>query len=140
MGLAIKLSLLAAGVFLLFGMLSGVIKYRYIMTRASHNAPAYIDIAHRASFLYSFAALVIAKLLEYSPYSNFIQILATIIPLTFFTLTIVGYFITGLQNQTDNLFSKRNFISTWFMYLLIPGEIIGMIIILWGFISTQFFS
>ncbi|MBK7995272.1 MAG: hypothetical protein IPK14_18410 [Blastocatellia bacterium] len=140
MGLAIKLSLLAAGVFLLFGMLSGVIKYRYIMTSPSHNAPAYIDIAHRASFLYSFAALVIAKLLEYSPYSNFIQILATIIPLTFFTLTIVGYFITGLQNQTDNLFSKRNFISTWFMYLLIPGEILGMLVILWGFISTQFFS
>lgn len=140
MGLAIKLSLLAAGVFLLFGMLSGVIKYRYIMTNPSHNAPVYIDIAHRASFLYSFAALVIAKLLEYSPYSNIVQILATIIPLTFFTLTIVGYFITGLKNQTNNLFSKRNFVSTWFMYLLIPGEIIGMIIILWGFISTQFFS
>jgi len=140
MGLAVKLSLLASGLFLLFGMLSGIVKYYYSMSTSNHSAPIYIDITHRASFLYSFAAMVMAKLLEYSPYSTTVQVIAALVPLAFFTLTIIGYFITGLRNQTDNLFRERTFISTWFMYLLIPGEICGMLVILWGFISTQFFS
>jgi hypothetical protein len=66
---AIKLSLAASGIFLLTGLLSGILKYRRIMSSAEHRAPVYVDIAHRASLLYSFASLVIARLLEYSPYS-----------------------------------------------------------------------
>jgi len=119
-------------------MISGVIKYRFTMTSQDSHAPVYIDIAHRASFLYSFAALVIAKLLEFSPYTTMMKLFISAIPLTFFALTITGYLITGLQNRTDNLFTRRNFTTTWFMYLLIVGEIGGMILIVWGFISTQF--
>jgi len=138
MDIAVKLSLLSSGIFLLFGMVSGVVKYRFIMTSQDSRAPVYIDIAHRASFLYSFAALVIAKLLEFSPYTVVIKILISVIPLAFFALTIVGYLITGLKNKTDNMFTTRNFITTWFMYLLIIGEIGGMVLIIWGFIFTQF--
>ncbi|MEP6911425.1 MAG: hypothetical protein ABI923_01650 [bacterium] len=134
---AIKLSLLASGLFLLSGMLTGVMKYRRTMQSLDHRAPVYIDIAHRASLLYSFAALVMAKLLEYSPYSERVQILATAFPLAFFALTIVGYFVFGMLNTTDNIFQKRVFITTWYMYALIAGEIGGFSVILWGFISTQ---
>lgn len=138
MDIAIKLSLLSSGVFLLFGMISGVIKYRFTMTSQDSHAPVYIDIAHRASFLYSFAALVIAKLLEFSPYTAVVKLLISVIPLTFFALTIMGYLITGLKNRTNNMFTEKNFITTWFMYFLIVGEIGGMILIIWGFIFTQF--
>jgi hypothetical protein len=137
MNLAIKLSLAAAGAFLLTGMLLGVVKYRRTMTSAQHRAPVYIDIAHRASFLYSFAALVIARLLEYSPYSVTVQLAAAGVPISFFALTIAGYATHGLRDDTENLFAARNFTTTWFMYALIAGEIGGMIVILWGFISTQ---
>ena len=61
MSLAIKISLLASGLFLLMGMLTGVLKYQRIMTSPEHRAPVYVDIAHRAAFLYSFAMLVIAN-------------------------------------------------------------------------------
>ena len=135
---SVKISLAAAGLFLLTGMLLGVVKYRAIMRRAEHRAPVYIDIAHRASFLYSFAALVIARLLEFSPYSQTVQLVAAIVPLVFFALTIVGYTTTGLRDDTDNMFRARNFITTWFMYLLIAGEVGGLSVILWGFITTQF--
>lgn len=65
MSAAIKISLIASGIFLLTGLLSGVLKYRRIMTSPRHRAPVYVDkIAHRASLLYSFAALVIARLLD----------------------------------------------------------------------------
>jgi len=45
-------------------MLIGVVKYRRMMESAEHQAPVYIDIAHRAAFFYSFAALVMVRLLE----------------------------------------------------------------------------
>lgn len=137
MNLAIKMSLAASGAFLLAGMLLGVVKYRRTMTSAEHRAPVYIDIAHRASLLYSFAALVIARLLEYSPYSAGVQLIAAGVPLVFFALTITGYAAHGLRDDTENLFAARNFTTTWFMYALIMGEIGGMIVVLWGFISTQ---
>ena len=137
MNLAIKLSLAASGAFLLAGMLLGVVKYRRIMSSAAHRAPVYVDIAHRAALLYSFAALVIARLLEFSPYSERVQLAAAGVPLLFFALTVTGYAAHGLRDDTENMFSERNFITTWFMYALIAGEIGGMIVVLWGFISTQ---
>ena len=131
------MSLLASGLFLLAGMLTGIMKYRRTMQSPDHRAPVYIDIAHRASLLYSFAALVIAKLLEFSPYSPTVQIVAAGFPLAFFAITIVGYFVFGMLNTTQNIFERRNFITTWYMYALIAGEIGGFSVILWGFISTQ---
>jgi len=91
----------------------------------------------RAAFLYSFAALVIARLVEYSPYSLTVQLAAVLVPLAFFALTIVGYATHGFKNDTENMFSERNFTTTWFMYALIAGEIGGMSVILWGFVQTQ---
>lgn len=138
MGLAIKISLLSSGLFLLAGMLIGILKYQRMMTRESHTAPVYVDIAHRAAFLYSFAMLVIAKLLEYSPYPASVQLGATLVVLAFLALTITGYLAHGLMEKTDNLFRERNFTTTWYMYLLIVGEIAGLSVIIWGFIETQF--
>jgi hypothetical protein len=139
MNTAIKLSLAASGIFLMTGLLTGVLKYRRIMTSAEHRAPVYIDIAHRASLLYSFASLVITKLLEYSPYSVTVQTWAAAVPIAFFAVTIVGYIAHGLHDKTDNIFHERNFTTTWYMYGLIVGEIGGFAIILWGFLSTQIF-
>ena len=139
MNLAIKLSLAASGAFLLAGMLLGVVKYRRIMSSTAHRAPVYIDIAHRAAFLYSFAAVVIARLLEFSPYSLTVQLAAAGVPIAFFAVTIAGYSAHGLRDDTENMFAERNFVTTWFMYALIAGEIGGMIVVLWGFVSTQLF-
>jgi hypothetical protein len=140
MPLAVKISLAASGFYLLVGMLFGVVKYAKIMRSAEHRAPVYIDIAHRAAFMYSFAALVMAKLLEHSAHDALaerVQLGALGLVLLFFTLTIAGYFAAGVKDTTDNLFRERNFTTTWYMYLLIAGEIGGLSVILWGFVETQ---
>lgn len=138
MNLAIKISLLCSGLFLLSGMLTGIWKYSHIMKSENHQAPVYVDIAHRTSFFYSFASLVIAKLIEFSPFSEFWQTVIVIIPLTYFILSVIGYIKEGLLNRTDNMFREKNFITTWFMYGLIVGEIGSFALILFGFIYTQF--
>lgn len=140
MSYAVKISLAAAGFYLLTGMLIGVIKYRRTMRSAEHRAPVYIDIAHRAALLYSFAALVVSKLLEHNAFTDAVLLPVTLAVLTFFSLTILGYLLTGLKNETENLFSERNFVTTWFMYALIAAEIIGFIIIFAGFLVRTFVS
>jgi len=136
---AAKIALLASGLFLLSGMLTGVWKYRRIMSSAEHRAPVYVDIAHRASFFYSFASLVIAKLIEYSPFGEAAQTVIVAVPLLYFLLTVAGYIREGLLDRTENMFEERNFVTVWFMYGLIAGEIGGFLLILGGFIYTQFF-
>ncbi len=138
MALATKIALLASGLFLLSGMLTGVWKYAKIMSSPEHKAPVYVDIAHRASFFYSFASLVIAKLIEFSPFSPGWQTAIVAAPLLYFVLTVIGYVREGVLNRTDNMFAERNFVTTWFMYGLIAGEIGGLVLILGGFIYTQF--
>lgn len=139
MSLATKIALLASGLFLLSGMLTGVWKYAKIMSSLEHKAPAYVDIAHRASFFYSFASLVIARLIEFSPFSQTWQTVIVAVPVLYFILTVIGYIREGFLNRTENMFAERNFVTTWFMYGLIAGEIGGFLLILGGFIYTQFF-
>ncbi len=138
MNMAVKLSLLAAGLFLLNGMLTGVWKYALTMRSPEHRAPVYVDIAHRASFFYSFAALVIARLIEYSPFGETAQILIVAFPLGYFLLTVAGYMKEGFLDRTENMFSERSFVTTWFMYGLIAGEIGGFALVFGGFVYTQF--
>jgi len=139
MSLATKIALLASGLFLLSGMLTGVWKYAKIMSSIEHKAPVYVDIAHRASFFYSFASLVIAKLIEFSPFNPTWQTVIVAVPILYFILTVIGYIKEGILNRTENMFAERNFVTVWFMYGLIAGEIGGFLLILGGFIYTQFF-
>jgi hypothetical protein len=81
--------------------------------------------------------LVIAKLLEYNPYTTRVQVAAVTTVLTFFALSVLGYLVEGIRDRTNNLFRERNFTTTWYMYLLIVGEIGGLSVILWGFVETQ---
>ncbi|MCB1024817.1 MAG: hypothetical protein KDB79_10525 [Acidobacteria bacterium] len=138
LNLAVKISLLLSGLFLLNGMITGVWKYSRIMSSPDHKAPVYVDIAHRASFFYSFASLVIAALINYSPFSRAWQVAVTVFPLAYFAITVAGYMKEGYLDRTDNMFSERNFVTTYFMYGLIFGEIGGLVLILGGFIYTQF--
>ena len=119
-------------------MITGVWKYAKIMSSPEHKAPVYVDIAHRTSFFYSFASLVIAALIAFSPFSVFWQIVAVGFPLAYFVLTVIGYVKEGILDRTENMFNERNFITTWFMYGLIVGEIGGLVLVLYGFIYTQF--
>ncbi|MEP6848296.1 MAG: hypothetical protein ABI999_05520 [Acidobacteriota bacterium] len=138
MPVAVKISLLFSGLFLLSGMATGIWKYRKIMASPDHTAPVYVDIAHRTSFFYCFASLVISRLVEFSPFGTAWQVLIVAVPLSYFVLTVIGYIRQGYVDKTKNMFEERNFITTWFMYGLIGGEIGGFLLILGGFIYSQF--
>jgi len=138
MSMATKISLLFAGLFLLTGMLTGVWKYALIMRSADHRAPVYVDIAHRNALMFSFASLVISRLVEFSPLSGLAQIVLVAIPFFFFVMTSVGQIAEGVKNRTENIFTEPDPVRNVFMYGLIAGEIGGVVLLLGGFVYSQF--
>ena len=79
---ATAFAIVAAGVFLLTGLLSGLWKFIQMWKSTQGLAHAYVDIAHRASLLYGFACITLAVLSyfsTYSPQSNLIAVVVVIL-------------------------------------------------------------
>jgi hypothetical protein len=138
---AVRLSIVAAGVFFSSGLLTGAWKYFHIARSANAQAPVYVDIAHRTSLFYSFAALLVAQFAALSAYSPQVNLWAAVVPLAFFAAAIAGYIVHGLLNDTDNQFRKPQKIGPMalprgglhgFMWLLMLGEIGGFAVLFAG--------
>ncbi|MHA7833926.1 MAG: hypothetical protein ACX94A_05530 [Algiphilus sp.] len=99
---ATRLALTAAGAFLLVGLLTGVWKYWQIAHSAEAQAHPYVDIAHRASLLYSFASLLLAALAWFSVWSDVVNTIAVAASVLFFALAIGSYVLHGVLADTDN--------------------------------------
>lgn len=99
---ATRLALTAAGGFLLVGLITGVWKHWQIARSAEAAAHPYVDIAHRASLLYSFASLVLAALAWFSVWPDAVNTVAVAASVLFFALAIGSYVLHGWLADTDN--------------------------------------
>lgn len=139
------LCLLAAGTFFLSGLLTGVWKYLCIAGSPEAIAPVYVDIAHRASLMYAFSAILLREFVPYSPLTAAGTVWAVAMPLLFFGLAIAGYVLHGLLRDTDNQFRSPHRLGRMtlpaialqgFMGLLMAAEIGGFCVLLYGFLAT----
>ena len=103
-GLDTKILLLIAGLLLLGGLVLGVWKYRQMSASPTALAHPYVDIAHRAALMYSFATLVLAALAEFSAFPTAVNLLAGSIVTLFFVAAIATYVVHGFLGDTDNQF------------------------------------
>ena len=135
----------ACGIFFLTGLITGVWKYYHIHSSEEARAPVYVDIAHRSSLMYSFATLVLAKFVEFSPYSEAVTFWSAAAPIVFFALAISTYVIHGVLKDTDNQFKMPHKLGSYtlpnwmiitFMVALIIAEIGGFAVLFVGFLST----
>lgn len=148
MSLAEKFCLSAAFLFLMTGLLTGVWKYGHVARRSDATAPVYVDIAHRSSLMYAFAAIVLGQLAALSRFSDAVNAWAAFVALSFFALAIISYIVHGLLRDTDNQFKRPHVLGplhlprwmmTAVMTALILGEIGGALVLgmgamlqLWG--------
>lgn len=139
------LCLLAAGVFFLIGLLTGVWKYMHIARSQTATAPVYVDIAHRSSLMYAFSAFLIHGFVPYSPVSPAATVWVVAVPLLFFAAAIGTYVLHGILRDTDNQLHKpyvlgQGQVPGWlihgFMWLLAIGEIGGFSILFWGLLRA----
>jgi hypothetical protein len=120
-----KITLLAAGLIFLLALVLGVWKYRQIMAAPDHRAHPYVDIAHRAALLYSFATLLLAAFVELSAWPTWVNLTAAAVVMVFFVGAIADYIIHGARRDTTNQFEHATRGSQVSMALLIVGEIGG---------------
>jgi len=135
-----KAVVLAAGAMFLLALLLGVWKYRQMATSDDHLAHPYVDTAHRAALLYSFATLLVATFVQFSGWSQLADLIAAGVIYFFFVGAVVGYAHHGWKRDTDNQF-RDPAPSAWavhgFMVALILGEIVAFAFLMAGFVDGQ---
>ncbi|MFB8002636.1 hypothetical protein [Nocardia sp. NPDC056000] len=140
LGIDTRITLAAAGLLFLLALLLGVWKYEQIRTSPDATAHVYVDIAHRATLLYSFATLLLAVFTELSSWPTAVNLTADIVVLIFFVAAIAAYIVHGLLRDTTNQFhGQTGKIGTNVsMIALIIGEVGGFGVLFAGFIAGQF--
>ncbi len=138
LGFDTKVTLLAAGLIFLLALVLGVWKYRQIMLADDHRAHPYVDIAHRAALLYSFATLLIAVFVELSAWPGWVNLTAAGVVVFFFVAAILSYVVHGARRDTVNQFENPDRGIAVSMGLLIAGEVGGFGVLLAGFVVGQF--
>ena len=131
--------LAAAGLMFMWALALGVVKYRQIAASEEARAHPYIDTAHRAALLYSFATLLIAAFVELSAWSTLVNLLAAGALFFFFVAAVAGYMFHGLRRDTDNQFRDPVPGTHSFMFALIVAEMVGFAVLLAGFADAQIF-
>lgn len=138
LGIDTLVTLLAAGLIFLLALVLGIWKYRQMTTAENHLAHPYVDIAHRAALLYSFATLLIAVFVELSGWPTWVNLAAAMIVVFFFVAAIASYIGHGARRDTTNQFERAGAGLHIGMAALILGEIGGFAVLLTGFVAGQF--
>lgn len=125
----------ATGSIFLTALLSGVWKWQAMLNSPEHLAPPYVDIAHRAALMYSFAGLLVWHFVGWSIWPDWLNFIAALMLFVFFISSIATYLLLGLKNQTDNQFNERNSTTTTGMLMLVIAEIAGFVILFSGAIA-----
>lgn len=134
-----KVVLLLAALMFLWALLLGVWKYRQMLASEEAAAHPYVDIAHRAALLYSFALLLVAAFVELSGWSTLVNLLAAGAMAFYFFAAVAGYAIHGYKRDTDNQFRQPVAGTHAFMNALIVTEIGGWLVLVAGFLDAQIF-
>jgi hypothetical protein len=137
--------LTSAGVFFLAGLAAGVWKYACIATSAQGRAPLYVDTTHRASLLYAFACALLGELGRRSAWPNGVNMAASIVLVSFFAVTVVGYAVHGVLRDTDNQLARPHRLGrrtipaaamVAFMVLLSTSEIGAFLVLFAGYLAA----
>ncbi|RMI31818.1 hypothetical protein [Nocardia stercoris] len=139
LGLDTKVTLLVTGLLFLWALALGVWKYRQIRTSPDGSAHVYVDIAHRAALMYSFAGVLLAVFVALSDWPTAVNLTAALIVEALFAGAVAQYCLHGLRRDTTNQFHGTVSPALRFaMYALIAGEFGGFGVPFTGFLHAQF--
>jgi hypothetical protein len=139
LGWETKVVLLLAAAMFLWALLLGVWKYRQMASSDNHLAHPYVDTAHRAALLYSFALLLVATFVQLSGWSAVLNLIAAGAMAFYFFFAVAGYAYHGWRRDTDNQFRDPIPGTGAAMVSLIVAEIGGWLILVAGFLEGQVF-
>jgi hypothetical protein len=137
LGVDTRAVLLASGLIFFWGLLLGVWKYRQMATSEDGLAHPYVDTAHRAALLYSFATLLVAVFVELSGWPDAVNLVAAFAAIAYFVAAITTYVWHGWRGDTDNQIRDPVRGTHAFVWTLAIAEIAGFGVLLAGFVEKQ---
>lgn len=138
---AVQFALLGCGLFFITGLVTGIWKYRSIITSPDAKAPVYVDICHRTALMYTFACLVLAEFARLSTWPPMVNTVAVIVPIVFFASAVASYALHGVLRDTDNQLERphrvgkhhiHSTVVSLYVYALIAGELGGFLVLFAG--------
>jgi Ca2+/Na+ antiporter len=129
-------TLFACGLIFLLALGLGVWKYQQMATSSDHLAHPYVDIAHRAALLYSFATMLVAVFVELSAWPQWLNLTAAMVLVFFFVFAIITYIVHGAKRDTTNQLRHPTTSLHDGMIALIVGEMGGFAVLLSGFVAA----
>ncbi len=135
---AYQLAVVACGLFFLNALLTGVWKYREMAASADGTAHVYVDIAHRTSLMYAFACMLLAMFVNISQLPAWLELVATIMLVSYFAIAVLIYMFHGWRKDTDNQLRNPGASMHLAMWSLIAAEIGGFLILFYGVLLALF--
>lgn len=135
LGADTRFTLVVTGLIFVSALFLGTWKYHGIRTSPDGAAHLYVDIAHRAALMYSFAGLLLAVFTELSEWPTAVNLVAAAVVLAFFIGAVATYAWHGYRRDTTNQF--RGDIGVQLrvtMIALVVGEIGGFLVLFSGFL------
>ncbi|MBM3666992.1 MAG: hypothetical protein FJW90_05840 [Actinobacteria bacterium] len=129
--------LLAAGLIFLLALALGVWKYVQMSSSPDGLAHPYVDTAHRAALLYSFATLLLAVFVQLSAWSETVNAIAAFLVIFYFVCAIASYIWHGAKRDTDNQVRDSVPGTGAFFWSLVVAEIGGTLVLLAGFVDAR---
>ncbi|MET9732814.1 hypothetical protein ABZZ79_19850 [Streptomyces sp. NPDC006458] len=130
--------LFSAGLIFIASLILGVWKWQQSISSPDGTAHRYVNVAHNAGLMYSFAtSAIVAPLVQFSDWPSAVNITAATAVIGMFTLTISNYVRLGIQARTDNQMRDLKPSLRGVREALIIGEIGGTAVLLAGFASAQ---
>jgi hypothetical protein len=138
---AVQLAQISCGGFFLTGLATGAWKYRAMIVDPDGQAPAYVDICHRAALMYAFACLVLVEFARLSAWSPMVNLVAVAAPVAFFASAVGTYAVHGVLKDTDNQLRRPHRLGrghvhggviSLYIYALMVAEIGGFVVLLAG--------
>jgi hypothetical protein len=136
--LPVKISLTSAFAFFMLALITGVWKYSLMAQSDKGQSRYYVDIAHRSSFLYAYAALLLAVFAYLSQFPEWLNTLAVVGSVFFYMAAVLGYVYQGMLNKTNNQIrssirkepsSTPMWLTHLFTFSLIVAEIGGALVL-----------
>lgn len=130
--------LFVGGLIFVAALVIGVWKWQQSIASPEGTAHRYVNVAHNAGLMYSFAtSAIIAPLVQFSGWPASVNIAASMAILGMFAVTIANYVRLALQATTDNQMRDMRSSLRGVREALIIGEIGGTVVLLAGFASAQ---
>ncbi|MGD8862944.1 MAG: hypothetical protein PVI30_23220 [Myxococcales bacterium] len=122
----------AAAGFFVTALLMGVVKYVQMSRSPDGQAHFYVDTAHRAALMYSFACLLLMHFARLSRFPEWLDLIGVAGPVAFFAFAVLSYIVHGLRRDTENQIRGGGPAVHVFMVALIASELGGFLILVAG--------